>query len=554
MILGIDVGGTRTDTVLISEKGILSASKTDTTEDLLETIQNALEEALDGVDPKGIRRAVFSTTLATNAVVQDRLAPTAMLVMAGPGIDPSCFEVGPSYHVIDGVLDHQGFEVIPVNRRQVEEKIKVIRSEGIGLLGVAGKFSPRNPEHEQKVYEISKEAFEYISLGHRFSGLLNFPRRIATTYLNSALYPIQRRFVESLSQILAKKGIYCNRFLLKPDGGTYSLESSLHMGVAAAQSGPAASVMGAICLDGCKGTSLVMDIGGTTTDMAIVVDGMPLLAPTGAQIGPFKTMIRSLYTRSVGIGGDSVVYIDSDQLKIGPQRLGPPAAFGGQYPTPTDAMVCLGLLDEGSVTKAHESLKPLGEALGIQDIKELAKRILKTMAEIIYSHAQEFLEEINSRPVYTIHEVLYEKRIEPDALVIIGGPALQLALYVSEAFGLPYRVPRLADVANAVGAAVSKVTAEISLYADTQKGTLIIPEVEHQERIPYTFREQEALEKGKEALIKLANLFGAEGDLEIQVTERQVFNMVKGFYRTGQNMRMRMGLRPGILHLGGCTR
>ncbi len=547
MILGLDVGGTRTDAVVISEKGVVSLSKTPTTEDLLGTIENVLREALVGIDPTQMERAVFSTTLATNAVVQDRLEPTGVFVMAGPGIDPLAFEVGPSYHLIEGILDHQGFEVRPVNRREVEEKIRVLKAQGIDLLAVVGKFSPRNPEHEQTVYEISKGSFGYITLGHRFSGVLNFPRRIATAYLNSALYPVQKRFVESLERILTSKNIHCAKFLLKPDGGTYKLERSVDLGVAAAQSGPAASVMGAICLDGCKGTSLVMDIGGTTTDMAVVVDGTPLLTPIGAQIGPYKTLIRSLLSRSVGIGGDSSIVVEGGLMRIGPTRHGPPMAFGGQYPTPTDAMVALGLLNEGNASKAHIAMKRLGEALGIADIREVSLRVLKTMAGLIKTYALQFIEEINSRPVYTIHEVLYEKRLEPDSLVIIGGPAAQLAVYLSEVFGLPYRVPKLADVANAVGAAVSKVTAEVSVYADTQKGALVIPELEYQERIPYTFREEEALEKGREALLRLAAYLGAEEGQEIQITERQIFNMVRGFYRTGQNMRIKLGLKPGIL-------
>lgn len=554
MILGIDVGGTRTDTVLISQKGILYTSKTPTTDNLVETIQRALDLALESVDPKGIQRAVFSTTLATNAVVQDRLEPTGMLVMAGPGIDPMAFEVGPSYHVIQGALDHQGFEVRPVHEKEVEERIGLIKAKGIDLLGVVGKFSPRNPDHENTVYGIAKPHFQYISLGHKFSGLLNFPRRINTTYLNSALFPIQKAFVECLSQMLSQKGIHCRKFLLKPDGGTYRLEKSLDMSVLAAQSGPAASVMGAICLDGCRGTSLVLDIGGTTTDMAVVMDGIPLLAPFGAQIGPYKTMIRSLLTRSVGIGGDSLISVDMDGLKIGPKRAGPPAAFGGSHPTPTDAMVVLNLIEEGNAAAAFESISSVGRALGIQDPKAAAQRILKVMAQTIVRHAEAFIEEINSRPVYTIHEVLYEKKVEPDSIVIIGGPARQLALFVSEAFGLPYRVPAFADVANAIGAAVSKVTAEVTLYANTQKGLLLIPEVGLQEKIPYTFKEQDALEKGKEALFELGSLLGTEDHPEIQILERQVFNMVRGFYRTGKNIRIKLGIKPGILPMVGAIR
>jgi len=552
MILGIDVGGTRTDSVLIDGRGVFLYNKTDTKDDLIETLDTAVIELMRLGGEVTIDRAVFSTTLATNAIVQNRLHPTGVMVMAGPGIDPMAFEVGPSYHVIEGVLDHQGFEVRPVNQREVLEVSKRIKGKGIPLLAIVGKFSPRNPEHEQKVYDLLQEQFEYISLGHKFSGFLNFPRRIHTTYLNAALHPLQKRFVSSLEEILKKRGIYCQRFLLKPDGGTFALEKSLDNSVAAAQSGPAASVMGAIYLDGCKGTCLVMDIGGTTTDMAVVIDGVPLLAPIGAHLGNYKTLIRSLLTKSVGIGGDSVIEITQEgEILIGPQRLGPPISFGGAHPTPTDALVTLGLLEGNKTSKALEAMKKLGEQMGIEDPRKVSEMILRKMAQKIYSHSLLFLEEINSRPVYTIREVLYEQKIEPDTLVILGGPSKELSLFISEAFGLPYRVPQFAEVANAIGAAVSKVTAEVTVYADTQKGVLVIPEIEFQERIPYTFKEEEALERGKNALYSLGKLLGADEDLEIQITEKNIFNMVKGFYRTGQNIRLKLCLMPGIYSLRG---
>jgi len=111
-----------------------------------------------------------------------------------------------------------------------------------------------------------------------------------------------------------------------------------------AQSGPAASVMGALALDGCRGATLVLDVGGTTTDMAVVLDGMPLLNPHGVKLGPYKTLIRSIITHSLGTGGDSVIQVKTDgKMTVGPLRNGPPVAFGGAVATPTDAMVTLGL-------------------------------------------------------------------------------------------------------------------------------------------------------------------------------------------------------------------
>ncbi|OPX36244.1 MAG: hypothetical protein B1H13_14900 [Desulfobacteraceae bacterium 4484_190.3] len=109
MILGLDVGGTQTDAVLLDEQGVLAETKTPTGEDLLETLRTAISEVTSAIDPGKIKRMVFSTTMATNAIVQDQLEPAGMIVSAGPGMNPEWFSVGPSFHVVGGCLDHQGF-------------------------------------------------------------------------------------------------------------------------------------------------------------------------------------------------------------------------------------------------------------------------------------------------------------------------------------------------------------------------------------------------------------------------------------------------------------
>ncbi len=552
MILGIDVGGTRTDSVLVEKGRVLGFLKIDTKENLLETISEALQELLKGFDPKEIRRGVFSTTLATNAIVQDKMPPAAMMVMAGPGIDPMELEIGPCYHVISGIIDHQGFEVRPVNKQEVLRKAQYIKTHGIDLLGVVEKFSPRNPDHELEVSRVCEPFFSYISLGHRLSGLLNFPRRVNTTYLNASLFPIQRDFSQALELKLGEMGVSSPRLLLKPDGGTIILSKSQEYAVWAAQSGPAASVIGALFLDGCKDITLVLDVGGTTTDMSIVLDGTPILAPLGVELGPYKTLVRSIYTRSVGVGGDSVVVVTQEgKLGIGPERKGPPVAFGGRHPTPTDAMVTLNMLAEGNRQRAAEAVKEIGQKMGIEDVYKASEVILRHTAALIAKAAKDFVGHLNSKPVYTIHEALYERRVEPDRIVVIGGPARQLAPYISDALELPYSVPPYAEVANAIGAAVSKVTAEVSVYANTQKGSLVIPERDLHEKIPFRFTEREALSRGEEALRQLAISLGADGNtLELQVVERSIFNIVKGFYRTGQNMRFRLSVKPGIITQG----
>jgi N-methylhydantoinase A/oxoprolinase/acetone carboxylase beta subunit len=306
--------------------------------------------------------------------------------------------------------------------------------------------------------------------------------------------------------------------------------------------------MGALALDGCPGTTLVMDVGGTTTDMAVVLDGVPLRAPYGIRLGPYRTLIRSLLTRSVGLGGDSEVRVDErGEIRIGPLRQGAPAALGGPVPTPTDAMIVLGLLHVGDEEKARGAMARLGAPRG-WDAAEVGEKVLGRMGEALADAADAFLHDINSRPVYTIHEVLQEARLVPDSLVVIGGPAPQVADYIGTATGLPCRVPQRAGVANAVGAAVARVTAEVTLQADTQRGTALIPEADVEKNIDRGFGVEEALSLCRSALEQQALARGARPEgLDVTVTEQQVFNMVRGMSRAGQNIRLRMCITPGLI-------
>ena len=548
MILGLDVGGTQTDTVLIENGQVVVANKTPTGPDLMETLRGALGKVLDIVDPSRIERMAFSTTLATNAIVQDDLEDTGMIVSAGPGIDPRWHAIGPSFHVVEGCLDHQGFEALPLRKESVMHAASRIRGQGISLVGVVSKFSVRNPDHELLAASWLEEMFAHVAQGHKVSGTLNFPRRITTTYLNAALYNVHRNFTDALARTLKEKSLFAPRYLLKPDGGTVVPEESAASPASMAQSGPAAGVMGALALDGCAGTTLVLDVGGTTTDMSVVLDGTPLLSPSGIRLGPFQTLIRSLLTHSVGIGGDSEVRIDKEKtFRIGPFRKGKPVALGGPEPTPTDAMIALGLMKIGNRNAAVNQMKELGKTLGLDTIS-VARKILKVMAKSIADSAHAFLHEINSQPVYTIHEVLHNQKIVPTSALIMGGPAPHLADYLQVALGIPCRVPDHFEVANAVGAAVARVTCALTLQADTSRGFVVIPEANIQERIGSGFGLEEAILMGRKTLEKRAATIGAlQEKLDITITEKQVFNMIRGYSRAGRNIRLKMSLTPGLV-------
>jgi N-methylhydantoinase A len=164
---------------------------------------------------------------------------------------------------------------------------------------------------KKRIAAIVAPYCEQVFMGHQFSGNLNFPRRIATTYLNAAVYPVHKSFFEAVKRSLEKKGLDVPIRILKPDGGNMNFESSFDQPAQTILSGPSASVMGALATAPSSGATLVLDIGGTTTDMAILIDGVPLLAPLGIEIGDYKTLIRALQTQSIGVGGDSVVRLEN---------------------------------------------------------------------------------------------------------------------------------------------------------------------------------------------------------------------------------------------------
>lgn len=548
MIIGLDVGGTHTDVALLSAAGLVRGVKVPTDPaNLFESVLAGLEKITAGIDPEKIRRVVLSTTLTTNAVIQKDFPPIGLLVMAGPGIEPAQYRIGDHYHVVSGAMDHRGREMTPVWRLEIERIATSFQASGIRLVGVIGKFSVRNPAHELVIRDILGNTFDKVFLSHEISGQLNFPRRIATTYLNAAVYPIHKKFFEAVEKSLESKGMHLPIRILKPDGGNMNLCASIALPGQTILSGPAASVMGAISHADKQTESLVLDIGGTTTDMAILIKGAPLLDPLGIELGGFKTLIRAMETTSVGIGGDSRVSIQEGKLIIGPERIGPAMAFGGLHPTPTDALVTLGLLDEGDRDKAAEGIEQIAKLLTMSR-EDAAYRIFDQTCKNILSAARDMIDKINSKPVYTVHEFLEAHQVDPKEILVLGGPAPYFADHIKRLSDMKVKVVPNWKVANAIGAAMARTTCEISLFADTQLGTATAPEENFVQSIDQYFDNTAAAELALNLLKKKATAIGANPDyLEMEVIENMQFNMVRGFYTTGKNIRIKAQVKPGLI-------
>jgi N-methylhydantoinase A/oxoprolinase/acetone carboxylase beta subunit len=549
MIIGLDVGGTHTDVVLLGATGLVNSVKipTDPT-DLFNTVLCALRKITAGLDPQHIQRLVLSTTLTTNAIAQRKIPEVGMLILSGPGIDPEFFRTNQHYYVISGAIDHRGREVRSIDPDEIKKISRIFESENIRHVGVVGKFSVRNPRHEFLVKEILDDSFDKVFMGHEISGNLNFSRRIATTYLNAAVYAIHKTFFNAVKNSLAAEGLRVPIFILKADGGTMSLDASMEIPGQTILSGPAASVMGSIAFAPEKGEALVLDIGGTTTDMAILIDRAPVLNPVGVQLGGHRTLIRSLETRSIGLGGDSIVNVSNGQLKIGPERNGPAMAYGGPLPTATDALFVLGKAENGDLEKASSGIDSIAKLLETST-EDTAFSIFDHCCKVILREARDMIDHVNSKPVYTVHELREGYRVNPKHLLIIGGPAPHFARHIQEISGFEvHLVPRW-EVANAIGAALARTTCEVTLFADTQLGTATAPEENFSQKISKNYSNKDAVDTANALLkAKALQMGGVSEDLELEVLENLQFNMVRGFNTVGKNIRVKVQVKPGLIH------
>ncbi len=550
MIIGLDVGGTHTDIVLVGENGLERKIKVPTnTSALFETVLTGIEKITHNIPPEKISHAVLSTTLTTNAIVQNKLSPAGMIVSAGPGIDPSYFRTDDHYYTVSGSIDHSGREIAPINNAEIEEIGRRLESQKIRHIGVVGKFSPRNPGHELQIEKILAPHFDKIFLGHRISGHLNFPRRIATTYLNASVYPIHKNFFEAVKSSLHQKGLTIPIYILKADGGTMHFDASIDYPGQSVLSGPSASVMGSVAFapDDCE--TLVMDVGGTTTDMAVLINQVPLLSPSGIEIGNYKTLIRALHSYSIGIGGDSVVRVEDNTLKVGPERVGPAMAYGGPVPTPTDALFVLGKTHDpaGDRSKSVQGITPIAKQLGMS-VEDAAFEIFDLACQDILTAARKMIERINRKPVYTIKEVLTGYQLQPRHVMVLGGPAAHFAEHMEQISEFTVRTVPQWPVANAIGTALSRTTCEVTLFADTQKGIAIAPGESFSQAVKSNFNRKDALEMGYGLLREKALQNGASmEDLDLDVLEDLEFNMVRGFRLTGKNIRIKLQIKPGLI-------
>ncbi|BBD09414.1 hydantoinase/oxoprolinase family protein [Desulfovibrio ferrophilus] len=558
MLLGIDVGGTHTDTVILDDGRVVAEAKIPTDhDDLLSSIQGALDAVLTGMDPAQIRSVNLSTTLSTNAIVENKIEDVGVLVSTGPGIDPENYRVGGHYHVVAGAVDHRGTEVMAPDEQQLEEVALSMEQAGIKVFAAVGKFSTRNPDHERAMAGAVGHAADFVTMGHGVSGVLNFPRRVATAYFNSAVWRTYNDFAWAMQESLTGRGLKAEINILKADGGTLPLAVSRRRPIETILSGPAASVMGMIALCDPRDDSVLLDIGGTTTDIAVFADGSPVIEDQGMTVGSYPTLVKSLKIRSIGVGGDSVIRVNSEgMVTVGPDRKGPALATCGNSkiakgqacsPALTDALNTLGLSAFGDVEASRRGIRKLAELSDLAP-EVLARRAVDNARDKIVAAANDLVDELNDRPVYTILELLKGKTVRPKRYSLMGGPAQAMGPQLEEVLGVPVTLPAHFAVANAIGAALTRTTMDVELFADTQKKRMFIPGLGIATDIPASYTLEQAERDAEKALKDyLVGMGGGETAAEPEISESGSFNMVDDHGTVGRNIRVKCQIQPGIV-------
>jgi N-methylhydantoinase A/oxoprolinase/acetone carboxylase beta subunit len=340
--IGLDTGGTYTDAVALnSERHVIASAKALTTHwDLSIGLGGAIRAVLEclpaGVGREHICLVSVSTTLATNAVVENRFSPICTILI---GFDDQMVERSGLKRVGGGVIvrvrgghDATGQEAEPLDESAVAAAINEFGSQ-VEAFAVAALLSVRNPAHESRVRDLIRSSCNKpVTCSHEVSSQLDAPNRALTAALNARLTPQIRHLVESLGCVLAAESISAPLMVVKGDGTLMRSEVALEYPVETVLSGPAASVVGAGFLSGLD-DFVVADMGGTTTDVALVKSGRPVIRRDGAVIGGWRTMVEAVDVHTTGLGGDSEVSIDHDgRLTVGPRKAMPLSLLVHQFP------------------------------------------------------------------------------------------------------------------------------------------------------------------------------------------------------------------------------
>ncbi|MEU1053910.1 hydantoinase/oxoprolinase family protein [Streptomyces sp. NPDC005876] len=455
--IGVDVGGTHTDAVLVEGSAVLATAKRDTTANVTTGITAALAAVLSeaGREPRAVRAVMIGTTHFTNAVVERRsLSPVAVVRLGAPAtraVPPLAGwprglrrVVGGRTYLCRGGFEFDGRHISRLDEGEIRAALHDLVARGLRSVAVTSVFSPVNDEFERRVAGIAAEECPEVRVSlSADTGRLGLTLRENATVLNACLRELSEGIGRALSEAVAVRGIRAPLFLSQNDGTLRSLEHAVRLPVATFASGPTNSMRGAAFLselDDC----VVADVGGTTSDVGVLVRGFPREAPLDSEIGGVRTNFRMPDVKSIGIGGGSRVRRHNGSVEVGPRSVGyllssRSLVFGGDILTATDLAVAKGLADIGDrslVDGLEKDLVDQGLRCVHRAVEDAVDRMRTTRAAV--------------------------------PLVVVGGGGVLVPARikgVSRVHRPPYHA-----VANAVGAAIAQVSGEVDRVAPMADG------------------------------------------------------------------------------------
>ena len=446
--LGIDVGGTNTDAVLIDENlNVVADIKCPTTGDIYDGILAALRTVLaqSGVDRRQIKQAMLGTTQCTNAIVERKnLAPIGILRIGAPatlGIPPmvdwaediSRIAVGSA--VIGGGFEYDGKQLAPFDAEAAKKFFLEMKEKGVKSIAISCVFSTVRNDHELEAAALCREVMGedvHVSISSEI-GSMGLIERENATILNAALWKVAERFTEGFAQSLADEGITnADVYLSQNDGTLMTMEHARRYPILTVACGPTNSIRGASYLSSLQ-NAIVIDVGGTTTDLGVIQNGFPRESSVAVTIGGVRTNFRMPDVVSIGLGGGSIVREHADgSVTVGPDSVGyeitkTALVFGGDVLTATDIAVRLGMVELGDASKvAHIP-------------EELAKKALAAIGTLVE-------DAIDSMKVSSADS----------DVILVGGGSIVLPEKLAGAAAVVK--PDHFGCANAIGSAISKVS------------------------------------------------------------------------------------------------
>ncbi len=458
MRIGIDVGGTNTDAVLMDGPEVQAWTKVPTTPAIGDGIEDALQTLLSdsGVDPSRIQAIMIGTTHFTNALVERKgLLEVGIIRLASPSgeaLKPKigwpadlCRVVGDHSFLLPGGYEFDGREIAPFDEAAMLDAARGIRARGLKAVAISSVFAPVNDEMETRAAKIVARENPGISITlSKDIGRIGFLERENAAILNAVLVDLSRQVVSSLNQAIRRLDIRAPFFVSQNDGTLMSADHVARYPVLTIASGPTNSMRGAAYLSGLS-DAVVIDIGGTTSDFGVLRGGFPRESSIEADIGGIRTNFRMPDVLAIGLGGGTRIHLSREapggaEDAVGEARIGPDSVgyrltddayvFGGQMLTVTDLAVAAGAAKIGDAGK----------------LPALSAAMVSGLIERIHLMLEDALDRVKAGPADV-------------PVILVGGGNIIVNRKLRGASDIIR--PELASVANAIGAAIAQVGAEV---------------------------------------------------------------------------------------------